>query len=111
LPDSPGSALGQWLISKHDQVAIMSYRDRAEGPNSVASLSAEELEWADELGKTVLLGVETKRSSEGNHVTFYEEGGRQLNLELAKLPGLIGEHPSYGGIAVHSYEHWKALRE
>lgn len=111
LPDSPGTELGQWLIGKHDLVAIMSYRDRAEGPNSITSLAAEELGWGDGLGKTIYLGVETKQSSEGDFVSFYEEGLQQLNQEVAKLPALVGNHPSYGGVAVHSYEHWKALKE
>lgn len=111
LPDAPDMALSEWLIAQHDQVAIMSYRDRAEGPNSISALVPQELGWADELGKKIMLGVETKQSNEGNFVSFYEEGVQYLNQELSKLPALLADHPSFSGIAVHSYEHWKELKE
>lgn len=111
LPEAPNMTLSQWLIAQHDQVAIMSYRDRAEGPNSISALVPQELGWADDLGKKIILGVETKESNEGNFVSFYEEGAQQLNQELSKLPALLADHPSFGGIAVHSYEHWKVLKD
>ncbi|MDF2682995.1 MAG: hypothetical protein K0R47_4185 [Brevibacillus sp.] len=111
LTDAPDTALSQWLIAQHDHVAIMSYRDRAEGPNSISALVPQELGWADDLGKKIMLGVETKQSNEGNFVSFYEEGAQYLNQELSKLPALMADHPSFGGIAVHSYEHWKVLKD
>ncbi|QRG65866.1 hypothetical protein [Brevibacillus choshinensis] len=111
MPKLPNTAFSQWLISQHDHVAIMSYRDQAEGPNSISSLVPQELGWADELGKKILLGVETKQSGEGNYVSFYEEGTQYMNQEIDKLSELMANHSSYGGIAVHSYEYWKVLRD
>ncbi|MED4909471.1 hypothetical protein P9761_14885 [Brevibacillus centrosporus] len=111
LPDLPDMTLSKWMIAQHDHVAIMSYRDRVDGPNSIASLVVQELGYADALGKKIMLGVETKESSEGNFVSFYEEGAAYLNQEITKLPILMAEHASYGGIAVHSYEYWKTLGE
>jgi hypothetical protein len=111
LPDDPATAINEWLISKHDQVAVMAYRDRAEGPNSISSLVSNEMSWGDKVGKKVLLAVETKESNEGNFVTFFEEGKKYMNAELAKLPVLMSAHPSYAGTAIHSYEYWKPLKD
>jgi hypothetical protein len=111
LSDNPGTTLSEWLISKHEQVVVMAYRDRADGSNSISALVPQEMGWADELGKKVLLAVETKQSNEGNFVTFYEEGKTYMNAELSKLPALMSSHPSYAGTAIHSYEYWKPLKD
>ncbi|MGG4496504.1 hypothetical protein [Brevibacillus reuszeri] len=110
LPDDSTTALSKWLIDKHDHVTIMSYRDRVEGSNSITALVTEEIAWADELGKSILLAVETKESHEGNHLSFYEEGKTYMNHMLARLTELMSVHPSFKGIAIHSYEHWVALK-
>lgn len=111
LPDDPPMTISQWLISKHDQIAVMAYRDRVDGSNSISSLIPQEMGWADQLGKKALIAVETKESNEGNFVTFYEEGKTYMNAELSKLPALMSSHPSYVGTAIHSYEYWKPLRD
>jgi hypothetical protein len=110
LPNDPTTMLSEWLISQHDHVTIMAYRDHAEGPNSISSLVPQELGIADALGKKIVIGVETKQSSEGDFVSFYEEGNSYMNSELSKLPALLSSHPSFAGTAVHSYEHWKILK-
>lgn len=111
LPDDPDTMLSQWLISKHDHTTIMAYRDRADGSNSISSLVPQELAMADASGKKIVVAVETKMSSEGDFITFHEEGKIYMNGELDKLPGLLSAHPSFAGIAIHSYEYWKALKD
>lgn len=111
IPGNPQLTITEWLIAKHDHVAVMAYRDKAEGSNSISALVPQELGWADELGKKVLIAVETKQSNEGDFITFYEEGATYMNEELAKLPGLLAQHPSFAGIAIHSYEYWKTLKK
>jgi len=111
VPDDPDTSMTEWLIAQHDQVTVMAYRDRADGSNSISSLVPQELAMADALGKKMLIAVETKVSSEGDFVTFYEEGKAYMNAELDKLPALLSSHPSFQGIAVHSYEYWKTLKD
>lgn len=111
LTDNPDITISEWLISKHDQVAVMAYRDRADGSNSISSLVPQEMGMADKWGKKVLIAVETKQSSEGDFVTFNEEGKTYMNTELAKLPDLMSTHPAYAGTAIHSYEYWKPLKD
>ncbi|MEJ8545764.1 hypothetical protein [Brevibacillus borstelensis] len=111
LPEQPNVSITEWLISKHDHVAVMAYRDRAEGPNSISSLIPQELEMADRLGKKVIVAVETKESNEGNFVSFYEEGTARMEDELNKLAEILASHPSFAGVAIHSYEYWSMLKE
>ncbi|EMT52827.1 MULTISPECIES: hypothetical protein [Brevibacillus] len=111
LPDQPVVSISEWLISRHDHVTVMAYRDRAEGPNSISALVTQELEMADRLGKKVIVAVETKESNEGNFVSFYEEGTARMEDELSKLSELLASHPSFAGVAIHSYEYWSVLKE
>lgn len=111
LPDQPSISVAERLIAAHDHVAVMAYRDKAEGPNSISALVPQELEIAERLGKKIVVAVETKASSEGDFVTFYEEGRTRMEDELAKLHQLLGDSPSFAGVAIHSYEYWSSLKE
>ncbi|MGO0063422.1 hypothetical protein ACTID9_26030 [Brevibacillus fluminis] len=111
LPNDDAASFGKWLIAQHDHATVMAYRDRAVGSNSISALSAQELAFADELGKRIFIAVEAKKSGEGNFVSFAEEGKTYMNAQLAKLSPLLSEHPSFAGMAVHSYEYWKTMKE
>ncbi|WP_055108305.1 hypothetical protein [Paenibacillus ihumii] len=91
-------SLSSWMISQFDSVTLMSYRDSA---SAVISLAQQELLEAEKLNKRIYTGVETKYSSEGNQVTFYEEGYDYLNIQLLYLDQLGRNYRSYAGIAVH----------
>jgi len=111
IPNDSKTSLSKWLISKHDAVTVMAYRDHADGSNSISTLVPPVMTAADALGKKVLIGVETKKSNEGNFVTFYEEGNAYMEKELNKLPKLLSSYSSYNGVVVHSYEYWKTLKD
>lgn len=91
-------SLSSWMISQFDSVTLMSYRDSA---NAVIKLAKEELQEAEKLNKRIYTGVETKYSSEGNQVSFYEEGYDYMNAQLLYLDQLGRAYSSYAGIAVH----------
>jgi len=110
LPDHPAATLSDWLIGQHDHVTIMAYRDQVTGPNSITSLVQQEMSAADGLNKQVFIAVETNQSKEGAFVTFHEEGEAFMHGQLNQLPALMSSHPSFAGIAVHSYESWKAMK-
>lgn len=111
IPNDPDTSLGKWLISKHDAVTVMAYRDHAEGSNSISTIVPQVMTDADALGTKVLIGVETNKSNEGDFVTFYEEGKAYMEEELSKLPKLMSSYSSYSGVVVHSYEHWKNMKD
>ncbi|MNJ50857.1 hypothetical protein D3C77_461450 [compost metagenome] len=86
----------------------MSYRDTA---NAVLGLAVQEFEEAEALNKRVYTAVETKYSSEGDHVSFYKNSYEYLNSELAKLEQLGGQYSTFGGIAVHDLLALKEMAE
>lgn len=100
-------SLSKWMINRMDHVSLMAFRDTAGGSNGIVSVSKEEIAFANELGKPLLISVEMKESHEGNHITFFEEGSSYMEEELAKLPELLKDSPSYTGNLVHAYDYWK----
>ncbi|GAA0134444.1 hypothetical protein YSY43_12840 [Paenibacillus sp. YSY-4.3] len=99
-------SLSKWMIDRMDHVALMAFRDTAEGSNGIVAVTKEEIAFADELGKPIYISVEIKASHEGNHITFYEEGAAYMEEELAKLKELL-KHTSFKGTLVHAYTYWK----
>ncbi|GIP19822.1 MULTISPECIES: hypothetical protein [Paenibacillus] len=110
VKDEDGISISKWFIQKMDHVTIMDFRNYASGIGGIADMAKEELAFGSELGKPVVLAVETKVSSEGPYVSFHELGSAILERELAKLPTLLSKYDSYTGIAVHAYEYWKTLK-
>ncbi|MFE5318181.1 hypothetical protein ACFQ88_05675 [Paenibacillus sp. NPDC056579] len=104
---SSGVALGEALIAKLDEVALMSYRDRGD---AVADLVKEELAWGDKYGKKVWLSLETNAVPDTPYITFYEEGKVEMDLQISRIDELVKAHPSYAGIAVHDYTGWRSLK-
>lgn len=111
VPGEPGTSFSKWMIAQHDHITLMAFRDRAEGPGGIAAISQDELRFAGELGKEILIAVEMKQSSEGDYVSFHEEGKAEMRRQLGMLPRLLADHPSYKGNVVHAYEYWKEAKE
>ncbi|MGZ7443832.1 hypothetical protein [Paenibacillus sp. TH7-28] len=96
--------LGDWMVSQFDYLAIMAYRDKA---GRSYELSRTTLSEADRQGKQVWVGVELGESTEGPGVSFHKQPLASLTLEIKQLEKLGGQHASFAGVAVHSYESWK----
>ncbi|TDF90509.1 hypothetical protein [Paenibacillus piri] len=107
VPLSSGVALGEDLIAKLDEVALMSYRDEG---NAIADLVKEELAWGDKYGKKVWLSLETNPVPDTPYITFYEKGRAEMDKQMARVDELVKAHPSYAGIAVHDYTGWRDLK-
>jgi len=99
--------LGHWVIQNTDQIAIMAYRDRAE---EIIKLVEQEILWAKELNKQVLIGAETKETAEGDKITFYEEGSTVLFDQLDQVYARYAQVPSFNGFAIHSLRWWMELK-
>ncbi|MBU5445080.1 hypothetical protein [Paenibacillus sp. MSJ-34] len=106
LPDAKDETVVSWMLKQFDTVTIMAYRNTAEGDNGIVSLVTDELAEADRLEKPVLIAVNINKSDEGKHVSFYNKGAKSMERELERLPGLLGQHASFAGIAVHDYASW-----
>ena len=92
------------IISYADRVTIMSYRDSAE---AIYNCAKDEIEFAKSIKKTLILGVET-HSTEGDKVSFMEEGKSYMLQEISKLEKML---PDNFGISIHNAETWKNLKD
>ncbi|SMF87745.1 hypothetical protein SAMN05661091_3891 [Paenibacillus uliginis N3/975] len=104
IPGPEGSGnFSRWMLEQSDAVAVMSYRDDGE---KMYELSREELEQADELGKSVWIGMELTDTKEGDHLTFHGKSAKVMKNEAHRAAALGTEHPSFAGLAVHHYQAW-----
>ena len=98
------------LMNVSDCVTLMSYRDTA---HAILECGKEEIEWAKESNCKLILGAETGKTSEGDRVTFYEEGKGKLYNELAEVLATLAQSniPGGYGVAIHQVESWKNLKK
>jgi len=111
--------LGAWYyqnrpISYHiadivDTVTLMAYRDRAAAPNGITDHAAGYLNYARQIGKNVVVGVETNCNL-GNIVSFCEEGQTYMEQQLnSALTTLKSYGSNFAGLAIHDYDGYNAL--
>lgn len=97
-----GSLLIDEVLSRVDGIAVMAYRDTAEGPNGIIALAGYEIAAGSAAGKSVTVGVETAPNYY-DHVTFYEEGNAAMETVLAEVAAEWGLSAGYWGNAIHHY--------
>ena len=91
------------MINYADNITIMAYRDCAQ---DIYNCAFDEIEYAKSINKNLTIGVETK-SSEGDKVSFMEEGKAFMNRELEKLKLML---PSNFKIAIHNIKDWYDMK-
>lgn len=96
-------SFSRWMIENTDAIAVMAYRDSGE---QMYELSKEELEQADELGKSVWIGMELGDTEEGEHLTFFAKSEQEMEDEALRAAKLGSLHNSFAGLAVHHYQAW-----
>lgn len=102
-------ALSDHIQDMTDYIAIMDYRDTAEGGAGIIAQAQHEIDYANQIGKpnSVVVGIETKDLSgtgDPETVTFWEEGRTYLEGELDKTYAAFEGDASFGGIAMHHYD-------
>jgi len=110
VKDKDGSEiiLAELMAKYCDTLAVMSYRDTAK---AMFDVSKEEIEYAKKYNRKIVLGAETK-SSEGDNVSYMEEGKRVMYAELSTLKGMMDSavpDQNYG-FAIHQVVNWHALK-
>jgi len=102
--------LNQHVQDIADRVVLMDYRDTAEGDDGIIQHAAVEMAYATQIGRQVVIGVETNDvAPEPEKVTFFEEGQQAMEDALAVVLDTYGENPAFGGIAIHDYLGYEGL--
>ena len=98
--------VSEHTIDLYDYVALMDYRDKAEGSDSILSHAASEIAYANQVGRKVVIGLEVS-PNEIDKVTFDEEGPKVFEQEVAKVERALRKEPSFAGFAIHHYRAWR----
>lgn len=98
------------LIDLFDYVALMDYRDRADGSDGIIANAWSELQYARARGRRVVIGVEIS-PGEGRKVTFADDTEADLERELARVDQAFGDNRAFGGIAIHHYRSYRSWLE
>ncbi len=86
----------------YDYVALMDYRDHAEGRDGIISHAGDELKYAGPRGRKVVIGVETT-PNEIQKVSFNHLAEPDLERELALAEKAFGAEPAFAGFAIHHF--------
>lgn len=98
--------VSEHVIDLYDYVALMDYRDKAEGRDSIISHAESEINYANRTGKKVVIGLETTKN-DLDKVTFYEEGPLVMEGEIGKVTAAFQKDASFDGYALHHYGAWR----
>ena len=99
----------QHVLDTVDTVTVMAYRNFAEGDDGTLRLVSLELNYADQIGKPVVIGQETQENLYPAYVTFGGTSCSALYREMKKIKDAVGDRPSFGGFALHHYESYRKL--
>ncbi|MGM0843389.1 MAG: amidase [Bacillota bacterium] len=99
--------LAEWVIKNMDGVTIMAYRDSSA---MIIDIVKKEVEWAGKYFKPLVVGVETGETSEGDAISFYEEGESFMNEQLQGVKDYYRNTAGFGGTAVHHVGSWMTIK-
>lgn len=102
MPDED-KKVSHWMLEQFDSLTIMAYRNQS---NAIYKIAQELLIQADELGKSIFIGVDLNKTNEGNHVSFFGKSHTYFQEQLRGLKELCKNHPSFAGTAIHHLHTW-----
>lgn len=94
--------LAEFVVQNSDSVAVMAYRDVADGEDGIIKISQNEVEFAEICGKRITVAVETKNISP-DKITFYEEGEIVMKEEIGKVESYFKRYDSFDTVGIHDY--------
>lgn len=94
-------------VSEHvadltDYVALMDYRNRAEGRDSILSHAQSEMDYADRTGKRVVIGLEFN-PGEPAKLSFHGMAEAAFEREAGKVEAAYGKRRAFDGFVFHHY--------
>lgn len=90
----------------YDYIALMDYRDHADGRDGIIAHAAKEMTYAETVGKRVVIGLELT-PNELHKVTFHHRSEADLAREMAATEAVYGKSRAFGGFALHHYRGYR----
>ncbi len=90
----------------YDYVALMDYRDHADGGDGLIAHASDELRYGESIGRRVLIGVETA-PNEIRKVSFHHLDEQAMERELNKTAAGVNKMRSFGGFVIHHYQAYR----
>ena len=94
-----------------DYIGIMSYRQKALGRNSTSEHVANEMAYAERIGKWVVPAFETIELKDTPQITFFGKDAATFQGERQKLTDTLKDRPGYGGQFLHHYTAVRTILE
>jgi hypothetical protein len=94
----------------YDYVALMDYRDRAEGGDGIIDNASSEMEYAKRRGKRLVIGLDVS-PGEPKRVSFDHLREPDLERAVAETARAYEGSPAFGGFVIHhleAYRRWLA---
>jgi len=92
-----------------DEIAIMDYRNFAQGENGSILLAKNEIDYASGIGKKAYIGQETIKELQPEYIKFGVKDADYMEREIKKLVNVYIDKPGFKGIAMHHYISYKKL--
>jgi hypothetical protein len=94
------------LADLYDYVALMDYRDHADGRDGIVAHAAQEIAYAERIGKQVVIGLELT-PNDLQKVTFHHRSEADLQRETAATEAAYAESKAFVGFAFHHYRGYR----
>lgn len=108
----PGTdySMSAWLLEKFDRLVIMDYRNYALGKSGIVENAQAIMREASTLKKQVVVAVETAKSTEGPHTSFYSKSNEAMERELQAAHNILTRYMSYASFAIHDFKSWEEMK-
>lgn len=103
--------LSEWIFKKVKAVTIMAYRDKAVGNNGIIEVAEAQLKLCEKYKVKVNIAVETGEGSEGDFITFFEEGQAYMYNELKIVCDKYSSNNAFDGVAIHYLNSWMNMKK
>lgn len=97
--------MSEHVIELCDYVALMDYRNQAEGRDGIIAHAASEMRHAAEVGKQVVIGLEIG-PSEPSKVTFQHLREADLARAIDQTTRAYQDNPAFAGFVLHHYQRY-----
>lgn len=94
------------LADLYDYLALMDYRDHADGRDGIIAHAAKEMAYAQKTGKRLVIGLELG-PSEPKKVTFNHRSEADLRREMAATEEAYEASEAFAGFALHHYRSYR----